>query len=165
MDLSFFVRYTETVKKSQLVMIWLLPLVLIGGFFSPVFGYLVLGMMLFFLPLALFKGRWWCWNLCPRGAFLDLVMSHFSRNKPLPGFLTRAWFRWLVFVMFICFFIYLILRAGGNWLAIGAVFVSMCLITTVVAIILGIAFKHRGWCMVCPMGFLQEKLGRLNKKK
>ena len=152
-------------KKTQLIMVWLLPLVLIGGLFSPIFGYLVLAMMLFFLPLAVFKARFWCWNLCPRGAFLDLVLAKVSRNHPLPKILSRSWFRWLFFFLFLGFFISRILAAGGSWRAIGLVFVVMCFITTIAAVILGIAFKHRCWCMICPMGFLQEKLGRLSRKK
>jgi polyferredoxin len=46
---------------------------------------------------------------------------------------------------------------------VGAVFVVMCLITTVISIILGVSTKHRGWCAICPMGFLQEKIGRIRK--
>lgn len=36
------------IKKSQFIMIWLLPLIVIGGLFNPQLGYLVLGMMFFF---------------------------------------------------------------------------------------------------------------------
>jgi ferredoxin-type protein NapH len=149
-------------KKTQLIMVWLLPLVVIGGLFNAWLGYLVVAMMAFFLVLSFFKARYWCWNLCPRGAFLDIVISKISLNKPMPKLFVRGWFRLMIFVFFMLFVILRIINTGGNLLMIGAVFVGMCLLTTVISIILGILTKHRGWCVLCPMGFLQEKIGKIN---
>ncbi|MFH1441271.1 MAG: 4Fe-4S binding protein [Candidatus Omnitrophota bacterium] len=143
-------------KKSQLIMVWLLGVVVIGGLFFPVLGYLVVGMMAVLLILAFFKGRYWCWNLCPRGAFLDIVVSRISRNKPIPKIFTRLWLRWLIFSLFMGFLIWRVSRTGGDLLLIGAVFVSMCIITTIISIILGVISKHRCWCIICPMGTLQQ---------
>jgi polyferredoxin len=151
-------------KKTQLIMIWFLPLILIGGLFFPLLGYIVVGMMAFFLMLAIFKGRFWCWNLCPRGAFLDIVVSKISANKPVPRLFTKEWFRWLIFVLFLLIISLRIISAGGNLFAIGAVFVSACIITTVIALALGVTTKHRSWCVICPMGNLQEKIGRIRLK-
>jgi len=146
-------------KKSQLIMVYLLPVIVIGGLFNPYLGYLVVAMMAFFLTLSFFKGRYWCWNLCPRGAFLDIVLSGFSRNRPVPRVITRQWFRFIVLILLMGFVGLRIVRTGGNMALIGAVFVSMCLVTTIVSIVSGLATKHRAWCMMCPMGFLQEKIG------
>ena len=140
-------------------MIWFLPVIVIGGLFYPMLGYLVVAMMAFFLTLSFFKGRYWCWHLCPRGAFLDIALSKVSLKKPIPKLFIKQWFRWLIFVLFMIFLIFRIIQAGGNAIAIGAVFVLMCLLTTIISIILGIATKHRGWCAICPMGTLQEKIG------
>ncbi|MFA5093769.1 MAG: 4Fe-4S binding protein [Candidatus Omnitrophota bacterium] len=146
-----------------MIMVWFLPLILIGGIFVPLLGYLVVGMMAFFLVLAVFKGRYWCWNLCPRGSFLDMVISKASLNKPYPRIFGNQLFRWSVFFAFMAFLVYRILRAGGSLVGIGAVFVSMCLITTAISIIIGLAVKHRGWCAICPMGTLQEKIGNIRR--
>lgn len=143
-------------------MVWLLPLIVIGGLFYPMLGYLVVAMMVFLAILSLFAGRYWCWNLCPRGAFLDIVISKLSLNYPLPGFFTKQWFRGLVFILFMSFITYRIMHTGGNLLMIGSVFVVMCLLSTLIAIILGVSMKHRGWCMACPMGFLQEKINKIS---
>lgn len=152
-------------KKTQLISIWFLPLIVIGGLFFPVLGYLVLAMMVFFLTLSFFKARYWCWNLCPRGAFLDIVMSKLSRNKPIPRIFTKSWFRWSVFVLFISFFTFRLINAGFKPLAVGVLFVSTCIITTIISILLAVTTKHRGWCMVCPMGTLQEHIGKVSKGK
>ena len=145
-------------------MIWFLPLIVIGGLFYPLLGYLVVAMMAVFLTLSFFKGRYWCWNLCPRGAFLDIVMSKASLNKPLPRTFLKQWFRWLIFVLLMSFLIFRIVHAGGNLIAVGSVFVVMCILTTIISIILGVLTKHRGWCMICPMGMLQEKIGKISHK-
>lgn len=144
-------------------MIWFLPLIVIGGIFYPYLGYLVVAMMAFFLTLSFFKGRYWCWNLCPRGAFLDIVLSKVSRKKPVPRIFTKQWFRWFVFTLFLAFVIFRIVTSGGSTLAVGMVFVSMCITTTIIAIILGILTKHRGWCMICPMGTLQDRIASRKK--
>lgn len=146
-------------------MVWLLPVIVIGGLFNAYLGYLMVAMMAVLLGLAVFRGRYWCWYLCPRGAFLDLVMQKVSAKKPAPRFFTRQWFRWTVFVLFMIVLVLRIVAAGGNRMAIGAIFVSVCIVATVIAVVLIFISTHRGWCMVCPMGFLQEKLGKLKNKK
>ncbi|MFH1904326.1 MAG: 4Fe-4S binding protein [bacterium] len=114
-----------------------------------------------FLLLSYFKrGRFWCWNLCPRGAFVDIVLLRFSAKRPVLKIFTKQWFRWLIFVIFISFLTFRIIQTGGNLIAIGAVFVTMCLVTTIIAIVLGIPMKQRAWCMVYPMGTLQRKIGK-----
>jgi polyferredoxin len=145
-------------------MVWFLPLIVIAGLFYPLLGYLVVAMMGVFITLAFFKGRYWCWNLCPRGAFLDIVLSKVSIKKPLPVIFSKQWFRWLVFILFISFLVFRIISAGGNPIVIGAVFVVMCGVTTVISIIMGVFGKHRSWCAICPMGTLQETIGKLNKR-
>jgi ferredoxin-type protein NapH len=152
-------------KKSQHVMVWLLPLIVIGGLFYPRLGYLVVGMMGFLLALSFSRGRFWCAHLCPRGAFLDLVMAHASPGRPLPRVFMRPWFRWSVLILLMSFLSWRIVSAGGSWQAIGAVFVLMCLATTVVAILLALGTRHRAWCAVCPMGLLQGKIHQAAPKK
>lgn len=151
-------------KKSQLITIWLLPLIVVGGFFNPYLGYLVIAMMVFLLALSFFKGRYWCWNLCPRGAFLDGVISNVSLKKKVPGFFVNYWFRLLVFIGFMGFLVFRLVKMGESLAKIGTIFVSMCALTTVIVIILGVLYKPRGWCMMCPMGFLQERIHGINKK-
>ena len=143
-------------------MVWFLPLIVIAGFFYPLIGYLVLMFMIFMLVLSIFRARFWCWNLCPRGSFLDLILSKISRNRPVPAIFRKEVFRWLVLGAVISFLLFRLAQTGGRIPAIGLVFITMCLISTIIAIILGIITKHRAWCVICPMGLLQEKIGTLN---
>jgi len=141
-------------------MVWLLPVIVIGGLFYPQIGYLVLGMILFFSVLSFFRGRFWCWYLCPRGAFLELIIPYFSLNRPLPKMFHKQWFRWTAFVVLIGYLISMIVRAGGNPLLIGAAFISMCILTTIIGVIIGVSTKCRGWCVICPMGLMQETISK-----
>lgn len=147
-------------------MVFLLPIIVIGGLFFPILGYLVVGMMAFFLTLSFFRGRYWCWNLCPRGAFLDIVVSKFSLYRPLPKIFTGKGLRWflMIFVIFASFLVFRIIQKGGSLVMVGAIFVSICLVTTIVSIILGVTTKPRSWCAICPMGALQGKIGKIKKK-
>jgi len=152
-------------KISQLIMVWLLPVVVIGGLFFPILGYLVFLMMLFFLTLSYFKGRFWCSHLCPRGAFLDLVLSRFSLRKKIPKIFLSTWFKWLFFAAFMVFFIFQLTISPKNAFAIGFVFVRMCIITMIVSVILGVPLRERTWCAICPMGTLQAKISSFKHKK
>lgn len=152
-------------KKSQFIMVWFLPLIVIGGFFYPLLGYLVVAMMVFFLTLSFFKGRYWCSNLCPRGAFLDIVISKLSFDRPLPRIFFKQWFRWFIFFSFLAFLAFRVIKADASLIVIGAIFIVTCLVTTIISVILGISLKHRGWCAICPMGTLQEGIGKISQPK
>jgi ferredoxin-type protein NapH len=39
------------------------------------------------------------------------------------------------------------------------VFVTMCILTTSIAILFGAVFAPRAWCSFCPMGTMQRALG------
>lgn len=144
-------------------MVWFLPLIVIGGLIYPLLGYLVVAAMAALLIISFFKGRYWCAHLCPRGAFLDLVLSKVSLQKPFPKFFTNNIFRWSLFVVFMGVVVVRLVNAGANIYAIGAVFVGACFLTTMLAIILGSTTRHRAWCAMCPMGLLQETIYKLTK--
>lgn len=147
-------------------MLWITPylglLVLavsIGGLSYPILGY--------FLPLvfatlfltALVSGRWFCGNLCPRGSFNDFWLLRISRKRKIPAFFKSMPFRVPAFLFLIGLMIYRILQTEGTVEQVGMVFVSMCILTTAAAIILGVIFSPRAWCRLCPMGTLQAFIG------
>lgn len=152
-------------KISQSIMVWFLPVVMIGGLFFPVLGLIVFLMMISFLILSYFRGRLWCSSFCPRGAFLDMLLSRFSLKKKLPAFLYKPRAKWLIFACFMAVFILQFVFAQKTFAAVGFVFVKTCIITTLIAILLGIPMHYRRWCAICPMGTLQEGIHSLRKAK
>jgi len=72
-------------RKLQLYTWAGLPLVVVGGWFLPLLGYLLIGCMLGALGIAAYgKGRLWCDWMCPRGSFYDLFLDRISRKKKIP---------------------------------------------------------------------------------
>jgi polyferredoxin len=151
-------------KTTQPIMVWFLPLIIVGGLFYPLLGYVVLLMMIFFLILSYFKGRFWCANLCPRGSFLDLILNKVSLKRKIPKIFLNPVFKWVVFAILIAFFIFQFIIVDKTVYDIGLVFVRMCLVTTLIAIVIGIPTRARSWCAICPMGTLQTKISSLRKE-
>ena len=106
----------------------LLPVVVIGGYFCPRLGFIVVGLITIFMIIASKRGRFYCGWLCPMGAFHERFLSLVSFQNPIPTFFKSSWFRWLLFTG---------------------------IVSTTIAIGLGLYFKPRTWCTVCPMGSFQ----------
>jgi len=138
---------------------WLVIIVSLGGIFFPKLG--------FFLPIVfgtliatgIFRGRWFCGNLCPRGSFNDFMLIKFSKGAPIPRAFRSMWLRIPVLIAMMAFMAVRVIGTEGAIDKVGMVFVSMCLITTAAAVLLGIGFSPRAWCTFCPMGTMQRHIG------
>jgi len=131
---------------------WAFPL--LGVFLLAVMGVVVLSG----------KRKKWCGLYCPRGSFLDLVMSKVSPKKPIPAFLRskKTWAAGLA--IFSLVFAFQLRNAGlfGPWDAgslprLGFVFYRMCLVSSAIAVPLALWKNHRSWCTVCPVGNLLRR--------
>jgi ferredoxin-type protein NapH len=155
-------------KIIQLFMGVFFVFLMVGGYFYPYLGFVVILMMITLLVISIFKNRLWCGWICPRGSFLERYLSFFSLSRSTPKFLKTNLFRWsVVGFMFVLLFIQLWFT-GGNLLKIGATFMRLCIATTLVALPLGVIFKPRTWCMFCPMATVQKSLysfSRFSKEK
>jgi ferredoxin-type protein NapH len=140
----------------------LVLIVSIGGLWYPALGYF---MLLIFAAIFLsspFRGRWFCGNLCPRGSLVDFWVSKISKKKKIPASLRSMWVRLPIFFLLMGFMGYRIVNIVGalnTFEKIGMVFVTMCLVTTAIAVLLGSYLSPRAWCSFCPMGTAQRLLG------
>lgn len=141
-------------KRSRLQTISFLglPIVLIGGWFYPLIGFLLLGCMLGAIGIALYKGRAWCDWMCPRGSFYDLFIKKFSRRKEIPAFFKKPLVRIAVVTILLSVLGSQVYIHWGDWNAIGLVLVTILTVTTSIGTILGIIYQERVWCHICPMG-------------
>lgn len=149
--------------KRRAILQWLLiPVVAatIGlGWKFPFLGFSVPVVMIMGLIGAVFRGRYVCGNLCPRGGFLDRVISPISVKRPIPNAMRARLLRWVLFVLLMGF---MISRVATNPVDIrhwGHVFWLMCTITTGIGIVLGILIHPRSWCAFCPIGTVQNLIG------
>src|SRR6056297_743039 len=82
--------------------------------------YPLLGIAVFaFMGIMVFAGRRKKWrsSYCPRGSFLDIVMSRISPSKPAPKWMRGKWIKRVVLASFITVFIIQLQMAGllGSW--------------------------------------------------
>ncbi|MBP8951649.1 MAG: 4Fe-4S binding protein [Armatimonadetes bacterium] len=142
---------------------WLLaPLVIITiglGWKYPLVGLIVPTVMLIGIIGGIIRGRYVCGNLCPRGSFLDRMIAPISLKRPIPEFLRKPAFRWIVLAAMMGFMVFRISQNPSDIMHWGRVFWVMCLATTAIGVVLGVLVHPRAWCSFCPMGTMQSKLG------
>jgi ferredoxin-type protein NapH len=134
-------------------------IVSIGGIFYPKLGYFLLLVFASLMLIAPFRGRWFCGNLCPRGSFVDFWLAPINRRVRIPSALRSMWLRVPIFFVLMGFMAFRIVQTEGNVDKVGMVFVTLCILTTSIAILFGVAIAPRTWCSFCPMGTLQRALG------
>lgn len=134
-------------------------IVSIAGIFYPKLGYFLLLVFATLIIIAPFRGRWFCGNLCPRGSFVDFWLGPLSRKVKIPSFLKSMWFRVPIFVALMGFMVFRIIQTEGVVDKVGMVFVTLCILTTSIAILFGVVIAPRAWCSFCPMGTMQRTLG------
>ncbi|MBD7911953.1 4Fe-4S binding protein [Clostridium cibarium] len=117
------------------------------------------------IVVSVFKGRFWCGNLCPRGNFYDNVVSRFSNKKRVPKFLKSYYFRIIIVVFMMTMFTIGIVQNWGNLYGIGMVFYRIIFVTTLIGVILSLFYNHRTWCNFCPMGTLASVVAKFRKSK
>lgn len=142
---------------------WLLALFMLSviavGWKYPLLGFAVPIAMLTGMAGGLFRGRYVCGNLCPRGSFYDTVFTLIGGNRPIPALLQSAGFRWMTMAGLMSFMAWRIAQNPGEWQHWGTVFWSMCLITTAIGIPLGMVYRSRSWCSFCPVGTVAAATG------
>lgn len=145
--------------------LWIImAIVLAAGPWYPALGFIVPVVFAAAFVSGITRGRWMCGNLCPRGSFNDFVLDRLSRRQKVPEILSSMWLRIPVIALMMGFMAYRLVETQGALNKLGMVFVTMCWITTIIAVFLGVGLNPRAWCVFCPMGTLQNILGRGKSK-
>ena len=140
----------------------LVLIVSIGGLWYPALGYFMLLIFAAIFLISPFRGRWFCGNLCPRGSLADFWVSKISKKRKIPAILRSLWVRLPIFLLMMGFMGYRISSIIGSlntFEKIGMILVTMCIVTTAIAVLLGSHMSPRAWCSFCPMGTAQRLLG------
>ncbi|HEY3396061.1 MAG TPA: 4Fe-4S dicluster domain-containing protein [Armatimonadota bacterium] len=160
MPLHARARRTTAHRARLQWLLWIaVPLVIIGGQFHPYLGFIVPVAMVTGMLSGAFRGRWACGWICPRGGFLERFMARLSFRRRVPGLLRGYGFRWPVFAALMSFMVYRISLQPDSAAHWGAVFVSMCAITTGIGLLLGVLYQPRAWCAICPVGTFAGAVG------
>ena len=94
-------RFHRHFETPGLPLYWIIIAYIILGWFFPVIGLLALICMIGPVVTSIFKGRWWCGHVCPRGNMYDRLLSKYSPHRPIPKFVRTFGFR-----LFMVFFIF-----------------------------------------------------------
>lgn len=140
----------------QRYLFWVLLVFLAVGVFFPIIGTIALMCMAAPVLLSVWKGRFWCGNYCPRGSFYDVLCGKISPHRPYPAIFRDMRLRLTVIAVLFAVFGYNFYKAWPYPEAIGALFIKMILVTTLIGIVLGLFYHERSWCAFCPMGTLSK---------
>jgi len=136
----------------------LVPLVIFGGIYQPYLGFLALTMMITMMGMAFFWGRLYCGWICAMGSFHERVLARVSLKREMPELFKKSWFRWFFFVALMGLMVSRLIMSGGDPAKVGAVFVMMWTVSTVIAVAIGLYYKPRSWCNFCPMASMMGVL-------
>jgi hypothetical protein len=108
------------------------------------------------------RGKMHCARICPRGSFIRFFTKRISLHLPMPGFMKRNSFRWILWAAMMGSFITLIIYSIPRGIAfLGNTVLVFMEVATALAFIAGVLFSPRAWCTICPMGFTTGNLRSL----
>ncbi len=141
---------------------------LVFGLFNHKLGLVFLAIPFIAVLLSNVLGRFWCGWFCPRGSFLNTVISKISRHKKIPKFLKSTTFKVIMATILLGMFTLALLgynpliQDESPLVRAGAFMIFVCIVTTLlIAIPLGIIYKPRTWCSFCPVGWLQSAFSKV----
>lgn len=98
------------------------------------------------------RGKVHCSHYCPRGSFLGKFLEKISLQKKLPDSLRTSKFKNIVLIFMISMFTLSLILSNGEMEKIAMSIIRLMFASFVLGIILGIFYKPRAWCQICPMG-------------
>jgi hypothetical protein len=114
------------------------------------------------------RGKIHCSHYCPRGSILQKFLNQIS-FKNAPHLTIRKHGKKVLLTIMISLFSFSMYHAGPNIYRIGFALFRFMTASLALGVIMGIIFKPRSWCQVCPMGYATELLVKsksiLNSKK
>ena len=153
-------------KKSHLDWSWILMILFfLLSIINIYFG--ILGLICMTIPfIHTFKGhgKLHCSHYCPRGSIFGKFLPHISLNKPLPEWMRTKIFKNFILIIMIVFFSFSMYHSSGDIKKISFGIFRLMLVSTVIGTLLGVFFKPRAWCQVCPMGHATGMLDKILKK-
>ncbi|SHH29542.1 4Fe-4S binding protein [Clostridium grantii] len=108
------------------------------------------------------RGKIHCSHYCPRGSILQKFLKEISFNNTLPTPFRKHGKKVLITIMIILFS-FSMYHAGPNIYRIGFALFRFMTASFALGIIMGVIFKPRSWCQVCPMGYAAELITKAKK--
>lgn len=111
------------------------------------------------------EGKIHCIKYCPRGSFLGKFLNKISFGYALPKFMGTRRFKNALLMLMTSVFIVAIIHSGGDFNKLSFAFYRFMGISFIIGIVMGILFKPRSWCVVCPMGHATQVIKEIQVAK
>lgn len=113
------------------------------------------------------RGKIHCSHYCPRGSLLGKFIKNISLGNDLPKWAKSKRAKNILLIFMITMFLISMYHAnslGFNLLKTGFALFRFMMASLIVGIAMGIIFKPRSWCQVCPMGHGTALIDKAMKK-
>ncbi|MGL1892561.1 MAG: hypothetical protein OCD02_13105 [Spirochaetaceae bacterium] len=113
-------------------------------------GFICMGLPIY--QAARGRGKIHCKSHCPRGSFLSKIVSKVSLRNSMPKFLLSKKVKNIIIILMITMLTLSIIHAGADPKKIAFSVFRLMGISFVFGIVMGIYYKPKSWCAICPMG-------------
>ncbi|MCK8058829.1 MULTISPECIES: 4Fe-4S ferredoxin [unclassified Fusibacter] len=111
------------------------------------------------------EGKVHCRKYCPRGSLLQRALEGISINGDMPKFMTTRHFKNILLGLMLTVFSVSMTHAAPDFTKMAFAMFRFMSLSLIIGILMGIFFKPRSWCVVCPMGHGAGLIDRELKKK
>lgn len=150
-------------KKNHQNWSWIILVTfIVVAFFKPVLG--LFGIVCMIAPIyhALRgRGKIHCSKYCPRGSLLGKWLKYFTLDRPMPTKLRSKAVKNTLLILMISLLTISLIHSGGKIHKIGFSIYRFMSLSLFVGIVIGVIFKPRSWCQICPMGHACDLVNRV----
>lgn len=111
------------------------------------------------------KGKIHCSHYCPRGSLLGKFLRNISLQNNLPKRLKGKTVKNILLALMMTMFSISLIHAGPNLEKIAFAVFRLMMSSLALGVIMGIIFRPRTWCQVCPMGYATGLIKKVQDKK
>lgn len=110
------------------------------------------------------RGKVHCSHYCPRGSFLGKFLQKTSFNNNMPKWMKNKFAKNILLSIMITLLTISLIHANGDFNKIAFSLFRFMGVSFIVGIMMGVIFKPRSWCTVCPMGHATGLISKNMKK-
>lgn len=111
------------------------------------------------------RGKIHCSHYCPRGSLLGKFLKNISLQNNLPKNLRGKTVKNILLILMMTMFSISLIHAGLSFNRIAFAVFRLMTASLALGIVMGIVFKPRAWCQVCPMGYATGLIKKSMDKK
>lgn len=153
-------------KKSYQKWSWIFMILFIGLSIIDIrfglLGFICMGVPIYHALRG--RGKIHCSHYCPRGSLLGNFLKNVSLQNNLPKWIKIKTAKRVLLTWMVVMFTISLINAGPNINRIALAVFRLMTSSLALGVIMGIIFKPRTWCQVCPMGYGTELITKKIKK-